>query len=67
VVRGLDFNVGGFFARIKDQLYLSKVGLTPEEVLLRQRERGTDFRFGVDLGLSFRFGSKFNNVVNPRF
>ncbi len=67
VVRGLDFEVGGFFARIKDQLYLSKVGLTPEEVLLQQRERGTDFRFGVDLGLSFRFGSKFNNVVNPRF
>ena len=67
VVRGLDFEVGGFFARVKDQLYLSKVGLTPEEVLLQQRERGTDFRFGMELGLSFRFGSKFNNVVNPRF
>ncbi len=67
VFRGLDFNIGGDIARIKDQLYLSKVGLTPEEILLRQRARGTEFRFGMELGLSFRFGSKFNNVVNPRF
>lgn len=66
VFRGLDFNVGGDIARIKDQLYLSQVGLTPEEVLLQRRERGTDFRYELDLGFSFRFGSKFNNVVNPR-
>jgi hypothetical protein len=66
VFRGLEFNIGGSVSRIKDQLYLSKVGLTPEEILLRQRARGTEFRFGMDLGLSYRFGSKFNNVVNPR-
>ncbi|KPK06714.1 MAG: hypothetical protein AMS20_04135 [Gemmatimonas sp. SG8_28] len=67
VVRGLEFEIGGYFSRIKDQIYLSKEGLTPEEVLLQQRERGTDYRVGLELGLSFRFGSKFNNVVNPRF
>ena len=66
VFRGLDFNLGGDVSRIKDQLYLSKEGLTPEEVLLQRRTRGTDFRYGVNLGLSYRFGSKFNNVVNPR-
>jgi len=66
VFRGLDFSIGGNVARIKDQLYLSKVGLTTEEILLRQQQRGTEFRFGMDLGLSYRFGSKFNNVVNPR-
>jgi len=66
VFRGLDFSIGGRVARIKDQLYLSKVGLTPEEILLRQQERGTDFRFQLELGLSYRFGSKYNNVVNPR-
>jgi len=66
VFRGLDFSVGGRVSRIKDQLYLSKVGLTPEEVLLQQRARGTEFRFQVDMGLSYRFGSKYNNIVNPR-
>lgn len=66
LVRGLDFNVGGDVSRIKDQLYLPKEDLTPAEVLLQQRQRGTDFEFGMNVGLSFRFGSKFNNVVNPR-
>ena len=66
VFRGLDFSVGGRVSRIKDQLYLSKVGLTPEEDLLQQRARGTEFRFQVDMGLSYRFGSKYNNIVNPR-
>jgi hypothetical protein len=66
VFRGLEFNTGGEIARIKDQLYLSKAGLTPEEILLRQRSRGTDFRFHLSVGFSYRFGSKFNNVVNPR-
>jgi hypothetical protein len=33
---------------------------------LQQRARGTEFRFQVDMGLSYRFGSKYNNIVNPR-
>jgi hypothetical protein len=66
VFRGLDFNVFGDIARIKDQLYLSQVGLTPAEILLQRQARGTDFRYGLDLGFSYRFGSKFNNVVNTR-
>ena len=66
LVRGLDFNLNGNVARIKDQLYLAKEDLTPEEILLQQRSRGTGFRFSTNIGLRFRFGSKFNNVVNPR-
>ena len=37
------------------------------EVLLRQRELATGYRFFVSGGISYRFGSIFNNVVNPRF
>ncbi len=66
VFRGLDFNMGGRVSRIKDQVYLPKEDLTPEEIFLRVQTRRTDFRHGLDVGLSFRFGSKFNNVVNPR-
>jgi hypothetical protein len=66
VFRGLDLSLGGDVSRIKDQLYLSKAGLTPEEILLQRRTRGTDFRYSLSLGFSYRFGSKFNNVVNPR-
>ncbi len=64
--RGLDFNVNGNFSRIKDQFFLPVEGLTQEEILLRRRQRETDFRFGLGVGFSYRFGSKFANVVNPR-
>jgi len=65
--RGLDFNVNGRFARVKDQIALRAGEATDEEILLRQRELGTDFRYGCSFGLSYRFGSIYNNAVNPRF
>jgi len=66
LVRGLNFRIGGSIARIKDQLYISRAGLTPEEVLLEIRNRQTNFSYFASVGLSFRFGSKFANVVNTR-
>ncbi|NIM49493.1 MAG: hypothetical protein GTN62_04925 [Gemmatimonadales bacterium] len=64
--RGLNFNAFGNVARVKDQLFLSKAGLTPEDILLSRRAQGTDFQYWVNFGFSYRFGSKFNNIVNPR-
>jgi hypothetical protein len=64
--RGLNFNLSGSFSRIKDQFYLPAEGLTDEEILLRRRARETDYRFSTRVGFSYRFGSKFANIVNPR-
>ena len=66
IVRGLSLDLFGEIERVKDQLYLPKEDLTPEEVLLQQRQQGTDYRYFLNFGLSYRFGSAFNNVVNPR-
>jgi hypothetical protein len=66
IFRGLDVDLFGFYSRIKDQFFLPAEGSTPEEILLRRRQRETDFRFNVGVGLSYRFGSKYANVVNPR-
>jgi len=66
LVRGLNFNLGGDVARTKDQLYLPKAGLSDEEILVRRRQLGTSFQYFTFIGLSFRFGSKFANVVNSR-
>ncbi len=66
LLRGLDFNMGGSVARIKDQIYLSAEGASEEEILLERRQLGTDFRIDTNFSLSYRFGSIFNNVVNPR-
>jgi hypothetical protein len=64
--RGLTFNVFGSVARIKDQIFIAGGGLTPDERLLRTRQLSTAFRYFVNLGFSYRFGSKSANVVNPR-
>lgn len=66
LVRGLDLNLFGGASRVKDQLFISGLGLTPEERLLRTRQFETDFFLFGGIGFSFRFGSKSANVVNPR-
>jgi hypothetical protein len=67
LVRGLELEIDGSVSRIRDQRYLPAGGLTPEEILLRQRELATDYRFFISAGLSYSFGSIYNNIVNPRF
>lgn len=64
--RGLSLNVFGSVGRIKDQLYLPKGDIPPEEILVRRRQLETDFRYNANINFSYTFGSKFNNVVNPR-
>jgi hypothetical protein len=66
LLRGVNLDIQGNVARIKDQIYLSAEGLDDNEILIGQRELGTDFEYGAEVGLSFTFGSIFNNVVNPR-
>lgn len=66
LLRGLNLDIRGNVARIKDQIYVAREETSDEEILLRRKELGTDFEYSVDVGLSFTFGSVFNNVVNPR-
>jgi hypothetical protein len=64
--RGLNLDIRGSVARVKNQIYVPREDATDEEVFLRRRELGTDFEYSMEVGLSFTFGSVFNNVVNPR-
>ncbi|MXY32282.1 MAG: hypothetical protein F4179_04645 [Gammaproteobacteria bacterium] len=66
IVRGLNLDLEGSVARVKDQIYLSREGIPDEEILLERRQLGTDFEYELEIGFSFTFGSVFNNVVNPR-
>jgi hypothetical protein len=67
VAKGLSFNAGGSYSRIRDQLYLSAAGATPEEILVQLRQLATDYNYFMSFGLSYTFGSIYNNIVNPRF
>ncbi len=66
IIRGLDFGIFGNIARIKDQIHIPGGGISDEDRLLRRRQTETDFRYFVNFNISYRFGSIFNNVVNPR-
>ncbi|KPJ87880.1 MAG: hypothetical protein AMS18_14065 [Gemmatimonas sp. SG8_17] len=64
--RGFSLDIFTSFSRIKDQFFLPAEDLSPEEILLRRRQRETDYRYDFGVGFSYRFGSKFANIVNPR-
>jgi hypothetical protein len=64
--RGLAMNVTSRVAQRRDQINLPRGTATEAEILLRQRELATDYTYELSLGLSYTFGSIFNNVVNPR-
>ena len=65
--RGLSLRLWGTVSLLRDQLYLAKGGATDEEVLLRRRQLATSYQYYMGAGLSYTFGSIYNNVVNPRF
>ncbi len=65
--KGFSLEVSGDYARVHDQRYLPKAGASDEEILVRMRELATGYRYFFVVGISYSFGSIFNNVVNPRF
>lgn len=67
VARGLSLDANANVSWVRDQVYLSAEDETDEQILLRLRQRSTDFTYGGSLGFSFQFGSIFNNIVNNRF
>jgi hypothetical protein len=66
IVRGLSVNFNGNYSRINDQLSLPRRNASDEDVLVSRRQLETNYRYRGSVGASYRFGSIFNNVVNPR-
>ena len=64
--KGFSLRAFGAYDVIHDQFALAKKDFTQEEILTRQFQRGTTYRYFGNIGLSYTFGSIFNNVVNPR-
>ncbi len=66
IIAGLSLNVYSSYSVIRDQLNIPGAELTDEDRLLRQRELASGYSLDVGVGISYTFGSLFNNVVNPR-
>lgn len=67
IVKGLEFRINGGYNMIRNQMFLPKGDVTQEELLLRQRQLETQYSFWGSMGLTYTFGSIYNNAVNPRF
>lgn len=66
LVKGLSVRFSGRFEIIRDQINLPAGDASIEDVLLQQKQIATDFETGFSVGLSYTFGSAFNNVINTR-
>lgn len=67
VAKGLSVTYQGDGSIVNDQLSLPKGGISDTDILLRRRMTETKFSFYSYFGISYTFGSIYNNVVNPRF
>ena len=70
IVRGLSVNLSGRYRIINDQLSLelpTDVDPNDPSSILQGTQRPTSYDYSVSFGLSYTFGSIFNNIVNPRF
>ncbi|OGC43805.1 hypothetical protein A2Y85_01145 [candidate division WOR-3 bacterium RBG_13_43_14] len=67
VYKGFSINLHGYASMIHDQLSLVKGDLTPEEIILRIKQLGTQYDYSVRFGVGYTFGSIRSKIVNPRF
>ncbi len=67
IFKGLSLRVRGGAARINDQLNLVRGEASEAEILLQLQELQTSYHLEGGLGLTYTFGSIYNNIVNPRF
>lgn len=67
IYKGLSVNFFGSYSLVSDQLSLARTQVSPLQTVLGLKEIETSYRYFTFFGLSYTFGSIFNNVVNPRF
>jgi hypothetical protein len=67
LLRSLTLNTSGRYSRIRDQFTLKRGNATDDEVLLRQRQLATGYRYSFSIGFGYSFGALSNTTVNPRF
>lgn len=67
IAKGLSLTFQGDASIVNDQLSLPKGGVSDTDILLRRKMTETKYSYYSYFGISYTFGSIYNNVVNPRF
>jgi len=64
--KGLSWEFNVSYSLINDDINISKEELDPEDIILGLRQLSTSSSYDISTGISFTFGSMYNNVVNTR-
>ena len=67
IFKGFKFGIGGSYDITRNLIQLSKEGASRDEVLLQQKQLNSQYSYFFGVGISYQFGSKFNNFINPAF
>lgn len=68
IIRGLSVSLSGRYRIINDQLSLeAQVDPSDPDNIIRGTQRPTSYDYSISFGLSYTFGSIYNNIVNSRF
>ena len=65
--KGLNMAFWGNYSFVRNQINIRKGEASIDQLLAKNREILSSYDFNAGVGLSYRFGSKFNDAVNPAF
>ena len=67
IVRGLSLNFGAFLSYVGDRINITKAEISDEDIILQNRQLDTSYDYSTYFGFVYRFGTRNNNIINPRF
>lgn len=67
LVRGLSLDFGGDISFVGDRINISKGEISDQDIILQNRQLDTNYSYFSYIGFNYRFGTRNNNIVNPRF
>jgi hypothetical protein len=67
VFRGLELNLNASGELIEDQIHIQASAFSEDEILLGTIQLPTSYSYRGSVGITYRWGSSFSNIVNTRF
>jgi hypothetical protein len=67
ITRGLNLDFSGSTSWVNDEIHIPLSDISDEDILLGRQNLPSSYRYTARVGLSYRWGSPFTNIVNTRF